>query len=137
MSRSLQQGKAGASQIEWILMGRVARVSTGLAACRNRAELAESTRALQRVVEAAPARQRNDKFAYRSVARASPTTGVAAMHPNALTCRLSRIVPTSRRIQVTALDRLKARLFEVDDLQHAADLLRWDQTTYMPPGGAN
>ena len=32
------------------------------------------------------------------------------------------------------LDELKARLLEVDDLNGAAALLRWDQTTYMPPG---
>jgi carboxypeptidase Taq len=36
-----------------------------------------------------------------------------------------------------ALDQLKNRLLEVDDLQRAADVLRWDQTTYMPPGGAD
>ena len=35
-----------------------------------------------------------------------------------------------------ALDSLKSRLQEVDDLNGAASLLRWDQTTYMPPGGA-
>ena len=35
-----------------------------------------------------------------------------------------------------ALDNLKTRLFEVDDLNLSAALLRWDQTTYMPPGGA-
>jgi carboxypeptidase Taq len=35
-----------------------------------------------------------------------------------------------------ALEQLKARLLEVDDLNGAAALLRWDQTTYMPPGGA-
>jgi len=35
-----------------------------------------------------------------------------------------------------ALEALKARLLEVDDLNGAAGLLRWDQTTYMPPGGA-
>ena len=35
-----------------------------------------------------------------------------------------------------ALDALKQRLLEVDDLNSAASLLRWDQTTYMPPGGA-
>ncbi len=33
-------------------------------------------------------------------------------------------------------DELKARLLEIDDLNGAASLLRWDQTTYMPPGGA-
>jgi carboxypeptidase Taq len=38
---------------------------------------------------------------------------------------------------VTALAQLKDRLHEVDDLQHAADVLRWDQTTYMPPGGTS
>jgi carboxypeptidase Taq len=35
-----------------------------------------------------------------------------------------------------SLESLKARLAEVEDLNHAAALLRWDQTTYMPPGGA-
>ena len=37
---------------------------------------------------------------------------------------------------MTPLESLKTRLAEVDDLNHAADVLRWDQTTYMPPGGA-
>ena len=31
---------------------------------------------------------------------------------------------------------LKSRLMEVDDLSSAAGLLYWDQSTYMPPGGA-
>jgi carboxypeptidase Taq len=35
-----------------------------------------------------------------------------------------------------ALEDLKVRLLEVNDLNHAAALLRWDQATYMPPGGA-
>jgi carboxypeptidase Taq len=35
-----------------------------------------------------------------------------------------------------ALARLKDRLHEVYDIERAADVLRWDQTTYMPPGGA-
>ena len=34
------------------------------------------------------------------------------------------------------LQELKALLAEVDDLQSAASVLRWDQLTYMPPGGA-
>lgn len=34
------------------------------------------------------------------------------------------------------LKELKARLREVDDLQSAASLLNWDQSTYMPPAGA-
>ena len=34
------------------------------------------------------------------------------------------------------LAELKNRLHEVYDLNMAAALLRWDQTTYMPPGGA-
>ncbi|GIW01339.1 carboxypeptidase M32 [Roseiflexus sp.] len=34
------------------------------------------------------------------------------------------------------LTELKARLREIDDLEMAAALLNWDQTTYMPPGGA-
>lgn len=34
------------------------------------------------------------------------------------------------------MNELKARLGEVYDLQMAAALLRWDMSTYMPPGGA-
>ncbi|HTP08932.1 MAG TPA: carboxypeptidase M32 [Anaerolineae bacterium] len=34
------------------------------------------------------------------------------------------------------LQELKARLLEVNDLNLANALLSWDQTTYMPPGGA-
>jgi carboxypeptidase Taq len=34
------------------------------------------------------------------------------------------------------LNELKARLGEVYDLHMAAAVLRWDMTTYMPPGGA-
>jgi len=34
------------------------------------------------------------------------------------------------------LQELRARLVEVYDLQMAASVLRWDQATYMPPGGA-
>jgi carboxypeptidase Taq len=39
-------------------------------------------------------------------------------------------------VKINALDELKARLIEVEDLQAAASLLRWDQMTYMPPGGS-
>lgn len=34
------------------------------------------------------------------------------------------------------LNELKRRLIEVDNLESAAALLSWDQSTYMPPGGA-
>jgi carboxypeptidase Taq len=34
------------------------------------------------------------------------------------------------------LDELKTRLLEANDLGSAAAVLRWDQATYMPPGGA-
>jgi carboxypeptidase Taq len=34
------------------------------------------------------------------------------------------------------LAELKSRLQEIDDLGGAAALLQWDQSTYMPPGGA-
>jgi carboxypeptidase Taq len=34
------------------------------------------------------------------------------------------------------LQELKTRLLEIGDLQSAAALLGWDQSTYMPPGGA-
>ena len=34
------------------------------------------------------------------------------------------------------LDELKRRLAEVNDLESAASVLYWDQSTYMPPGGA-
>lgn len=36
----------------------------------------------------------------------------------------------------TPLGELKSRLFEIYDLNMAGAVLRWDQTTYMPPGGA-
>ena len=34
------------------------------------------------------------------------------------------------------LEELRTRLMEIHDLQAAAAVLEWDQTTYMPPGGA-
>src|SRR5258705_4685715 len=34
------------------------------------------------------------------------------------------------------LQELKGRLLDINDLQSAAAVLNWDQTTYMPPGGA-
>ncbi|HRO24564.1 MAG TPA: carboxypeptidase M32, partial [Promineifilum sp.] len=34
------------------------------------------------------------------------------------------------------LDELKDRLREVEDLNLVTALLNWDQSTYMPPGGA-
>jgi len=34
------------------------------------------------------------------------------------------------------LQELKARLVEINDLNSAAAILSWDQSTYMPPGGA-
>jgi len=36
----------------------------------------------------------------------------------------------------TKLQELKTRLIEINDLESAAALLSWDQSTYMPPGGA-
>ncbi len=36
----------------------------------------------------------------------------------------------------TKLKDLKTRLLEIDDLNSASALLSWDQSTYMPPGGA-
>ncbi|MBI1744165.1 carboxypeptidase M32 [Candidatus Acetothermia bacterium] len=42
-----------------------------------------------------------------------------------------------RRTSVEAkFQELKNRLLEINDLNSAAALLTWDQTTYMPPGGA-
>lgn len=37
---------------------------------------------------------------------------------------------------LTQWDQLRSRLQEIDDLKAAAELLSWDQLTYMPPGGA-
>ncbi|MGA9192999.1 MAG: carboxypeptidase M32 [Anaerolineales bacterium] len=37
----------------------------------------------------------------------------------------------------TDLDKLKARLQEIYDLEAIASLLSWDQSTYMPPGGSS
>jgi carboxypeptidase Taq len=34
------------------------------------------------------------------------------------------------------LNELRARLIEIDDLSAAGAVLNWDQSTYMPPGGA-
>ena len=34
------------------------------------------------------------------------------------------------------LQELKIYLMEINDLGSAASILHWDQTTYMPPGGA-
>ena len=34
------------------------------------------------------------------------------------------------------LDELKTRLFEINDLEMATAVLSWDQSTYMPAGGA-
>lgn len=36
----------------------------------------------------------------------------------------------------TAVDALNARIRELADLRHAADLLEWDERVCMPPGGA-
>jgi carboxypeptidase Taq len=38
---------------------------------------------------------------------------------------------------MSAIAALKTRLIEIDDVNEAAALLRWDQATYMPPGGAS
>ena len=35
------------------------------------------------------------------------------------------------------LEALKTRLIEIDDLNSAVAVLSWDQSTYMPPGGAS
>ena len=37
---------------------------------------------------------------------------------------------------VFKLQELKTHLMEINDLGSAASILHWDQTTYMPPGGA-
>jgi len=34
------------------------------------------------------------------------------------------------------LEELKSKLLEINDISAAASVLSWDQTTYMPPGGA-
>ena len=36
----------------------------------------------------------------------------------------------------TKFQELKTRLLEINDISSAAGLLYWDQSTYMPPGGA-
>src|SRR4051794_604342 len=38
---------------------------------------------------------------------------------------------------LTDLAKLKAQLTEYNNLESAAALLRWDQATYMPPGGSS
>jgi carboxypeptidase Taq len=54
---------------------------------------------------------------------------------------MGRVLPTDTAVKEDNVvkDRLKAlkeRLTEVNDLESAASLLHWDQSTYMPPGGA-
>ncbi len=54
-------------------------------------------------------------------------------------CRLkhSILTPFLRRITLQSkFQELKNRLIEVNDIQSASGLLHWDQSTYMPPGGA-
>src|SRR5215207_11041388 len=54
-------------------------------------------------------------------------------NPQAVKIRLAN----NRRHSLEAkLAELKTRLLEINDLESAAALLSWDQTTYMPPGGA-
>src|SRR5215471_14726257 len=44
---------------------------------------------------------------------------------------------TSRRpASGASMDELKRRLSEIYDLRAAGSLLSWDESTYMPPGGA-
>jgi len=43
--------------------------------------------------------------------------------------------PKTKKMEAR-LTELRARLQEVNDLDSASSLLMWDQTTYMPPGGA-
>jgi carboxypeptidase Taq len=45
------------------------------------------------------------------------------------------LAPRSIRMK-KKLEALKSRLREIDDLNAAVALLSWDQSTYMPPGGA-
>ena len=41
-----------------------------------------------------------------------------------------------RRAEDALLAQLKARLLEISDLAGTSAILSWDQSTYMPPGGA-
>ena len=45
------------------------------------------------------------------------------------------LTPTEGRVE-EKLKELRNRLVEINDLGAAAALLSWDQSTYMPPGGA-
>lgn len=54
-------------------------------------------------------------------------------------CWLKHSIPNLifRRITLQSkFQELKTRLIEVNDIQSASGLLHWDQSTYMPPGGA-
>jgi carboxypeptidase Taq len=46
------------------------------------------------------------------------------------------IVPSGGNSVEKKFQELKTRLREINDLQSAVALLSWDQSTYMPPGGA-
>ncbi len=57
--------------------------------------------------------------------------GVAVLAEAALTLSQWRMMTVEQKLQ-----ELKTRLLEVNDLNSANALLSWDQTTYMPSGGA-
>ena len=66
------------------------------------------------------------KAAIKHLARSKAERGKAAA---------TRTAPR-RRSAEAMLSELRRRLCEIDDLAAAADLLGWDQATYMPSGGA-
>lgn len=51
-------------------------------------------------------------------------------------CRLKRDLFFRRITLQSKFQELKTRLIEVNDVRSASGLLHWDQSTYMPPGGA-
>src|ERR1700722_3086657 len=62
----------------------------------------------------------------------------ASARPSSVRSCSARRQPRSpmRRAEETLLVLFKARLLEISDLAGTSAILSWDQSTYMPPGGA-
>src|SRR5262245_60594813 len=71
----------------------------------------------------------------RAIRPRGRTSRRGSPHP-AITSRSWWWRRSSRMASAGSLSELKTRLREIADLRAAAAVLDWDQTTYMPEGGA-
>src|ERR1700690_1768757 len=69
--------------------------------------------------------------------RSTPIRPVSGPRNSARSCSARRQLRSPmRRAEDDLLAQLKARLLEISDLAGTSAILSWDQSTYMPPGGA-